>query len=62
MEVVNFQRRFLIVAFDVHAITPRTRHGNTNVMVIIDVFTRRDCAIANSEEEAETLAQTLLEQ
>jgi transposase InsO family protein len=50
-------RRFQIVAMDVLEMSPQTRRGNRKILVIGDVFSRFNVAVAIPDEKAETVAR-----
>jgi transposase InsO family protein len=50
-------RRFQIVAMDVLEMSPQTKRGNRKILVIGDVFSRFNVAVAIPDEKAETVAR-----
>lgn len=62
MDIVNQKQMFSVVAFEIHTITPKNKHGNTKVIFNIYLFTRYVRAILITDENAKRLAQALLEQ
>lgn len=60
MAATHPKRRFEQVVIDIQSIIPKTRNGNTKVVLIIDVFTRYVRAVPVEDEQASTIASTLL--
>ncbi len=60
LEKYHPNRRWEIVAVDVLSVSPESAEGNRKILVIGDCFTRYMCAAPMKNEQATTIASTLL--
>lgn len=62
LEAIHPKGRFARLAFDVQIVTPKTVARNTTQLAVVDVFTRYIRASAIPNEQAEKIAQELIDE